>query len=65
MLFCLIFNNKRYNKKNKDQIQKIEDLGLSKYSFKEYLKIFKILNLKLNIFKQINQITLFQRFSIY
>ena len=31
----------RYNKNNKDKIYKIQDLGLSKYSFKEYLKIFK------------------------
>lgn len=30
----------RYNKKNSNQIDKIEDLGLSKYSFKDYKKIF-------------------------
>jgi len=31
----------RYNKKNEIKISKIEDLGLSKYSFKDYKKIFK------------------------
>ena len=31
----------RYNIKNKDQINRIEDLGLSKYSFNEYKEIFK------------------------
>ncbi len=30
----------RYNRKNSIKINKIEDLGLSKYSFKEYKKIF-------------------------
>jgi SAM-dependent methyltransferase len=30
----------RYNKKNQKQIKRIEDLGLSKYSFAEYQKIF-------------------------
>ena len=45
---------KRYNKKNKDQIQKIEDLGLSKYSFKEYLKIFKNSKFQIEYF-QTNQ----------
>tara|TARA_B100001559_G_C16429310_1_gene589050 strand:+ start:63 stop:809 length:747 start_codon:yes stop_codon:yes gene_type:complete len=34
----LIIN--RYNKNNKNRINSIEDLGLSKYSFKEYKKIF-------------------------
>ena len=32
---------KRYNKRNKIKIDIIEDLGLSKYSFNEYNKIFK------------------------
>lgn len=32
---------KRYNKRNKNQIKKIQDLGLSKYSLKEYQEIFK------------------------
>jgi SAM-dependent methyltransferase len=31
----------RYNRKNDKKINKIEDLGLSKYSFKEYKNIFK------------------------
>lgn len=31
---------KRYNKKNNNKINRIEDLGLSKYSFKDYKKIF-------------------------
>ena len=31
----------RINKKNAKKIEKIEDLGLSKYSFKEYLNFFK------------------------
>ena len=31
----------RFNKKNKFKIKKIEDLGLSKYSFNEYEKIFR------------------------
>ena len=30
----------RYNKKNSNKINSIEDLGLSKYSFKDYKKIF-------------------------
>ena len=30
----------RYNKKNSNKIKRIEDLGLSKYSFKDYKKIF-------------------------
>ena len=30
----------RYNKKNNKQIKKIEDLGLSKYSFNQYKKFF-------------------------
>ena len=31
---------KRYNKQNSKKIDRIEDLGLSKYSFKDYKKIF-------------------------
>ncbi len=31
----------RYNEKNSKKINKIEDLGLSKYSFKDYKRIFK------------------------
>lgn len=30
----------RYNKKNSNKINRIEDLGLSKYSFKDYKKMF-------------------------
>ena len=31
---------KRYNNKNEEKIKKIQDLGLSKYSYSEYLDIF-------------------------
>lgn len=32
---------RRYNKKNTEKIKSIQDLGLSKYSLKEYLNIFR------------------------
>jgi len=37
----------RYNKKNKSKIKKIEELGLSKYSFKDYENFFS--NSKFNL----------------
>jgi SAM-dependent methyltransferase len=40
----------RYNKKNVSQISKIEDLGLSKYSFNDYKKIFNNSNFKIEFF---------------
>lgn len=45
----LIIN--RYNKKNKNKIKKIEDLGLSKYSFKEYMNIFKNSKFEIEYFR--------------
>ncbi len=41
----------RYNKKNKNQISKIQDLGLSKYSFREYLDIFNKSKFKIEYFR--------------
>tara|TARA_X000000950_G_scaffold3958_1_gene4102 strand:- start:2770 stop:3507 length:738 start_codon:yes stop_codon:yes gene_type:complete len=40
----------RYNKKNRNKINRIEDLGLSKYSFKDYKKIFKESKFKIDYF---------------
>ena len=40
----------RYNKKNLNKINKIEDLGLSKYSFKDYKKMFKESKFKIDYF---------------
>ena len=40
----------RFNKKNNLKIKKIEELGLSKYSFKDYTKIFNNSKFKLNFF---------------
>ena len=42
---------KRYNKNNHSQIEKIEDLGLSKYSFKEYKSIFENSNFSIEYFE--------------
>ena len=44
-------NIKRHNLKNKRKINKIEDLGLSKYSYKQYVNLFKIQNSKFPILK--------------
>ena len=53
--FHLLFNEKflvnRINKKENLNIKKIQDLGLSKYSFAEYKKIFNDSNFKINFFK--------------
>ena len=40
----------RYNKNNSIKINKIEDLGLSKYSFKEYKKIFEDSKFEIEVF---------------
>ncbi len=42
---------KRYNKNNQTPIEKIEDLGLSKYSFKEYKSIFENSNFSIEYFE--------------
>ncbi len=42
---------KRYNKNNHTPIEKIEDLGLSKYSFKEYKSIFENSNFSIEYFE--------------
>ena len=53
--FHLLFNEKflvnRINKKENLTIEKIQDLGLSKYSLAEYKEIFKESNFKINFFK--------------
>ncbi len=41
VIFSDTFIVNRYNKNNEIKINKIEDLGLNKYSFKDYEKIFK------------------------
>ena len=41
----------RYNKKNENKINKIEDLGLSKYSFSDYKKIIDESDFKVKYFK--------------
>ena len=41
---------RRFNKNNKEQIRQIEDLGLSKYSFAEYEKIFKFSDLEIEFY---------------
>tara|TARA_Y100000768_G_scaffold376987_1_gene349688 strand:+ start:1071 stop:1811 length:741 start_codon:yes stop_codon:yes gene_type:complete len=41
---------KRYNKQNSNKIDRIEDLGLSKYSFKDYKKIFSESKFKIDYF---------------
>jgi SAM-dependent methyltransferase len=41
----------RYNKKNENKINKIEDLGLSKYSFSDYKKIIDESDFKIKYFK--------------
>ena len=42
---------KRLNKKYKKNLKKIEDLGLSKYSFKDYLRLFKESKFEITYFK--------------
>ncbi len=53
--FHLIFSEKfiidRLNKKKQNQISHIQELGLSKYSLKEYENIFNNSKFKLNYFK--------------
>ncbi len=44
-------NIKRHNLKNKRKINKIEDLGLSKYSYKQYVNLFKNSEFKVSYFK--------------
>ena len=41
----------RLNKKYKKNIEKIEDLGLSKYSFKDYIRFFKGSKFEITYFK--------------
>ena len=71
----------RYNKKNSNKIKRIEDLGLSKYSLKDYKRIFKeskfeidyfITNQSdhpfgksLNIFSKINFLKEYFTYNIY
>mgnify|MGYP001360126830 CR=1 FL=1 len=53
--FHLIFNEKflikRINKKKNLDIKKVQDLGLSRYSFADYKKIFNDSNFKIKFFK--------------
>ena len=42
---------KRLNKKYKKNLKKIEDLGLSKYSFKDYLRLFEESKFEITYFK--------------
>ena len=42
---------KRLNRKYNKNLEKIEDLGLSKYSFKDYVRIFKESNFEITYFK--------------
>lgn len=43
---------KKLNEKNNSKITKIEDLGLNKYSFKEYLEFFKNSDFEILFFKK-------------
>ena len=68
----------RLNKKYKKNIEKIEDLGLSKYSFKDYIRLFKgskfeIIYFKTNfsdhplsiIFNLLSKIKVFEEYCTY
>ena len=50
LLFSDQFIINRVNKKSNLQINKIEDLGLNKYSFKDYEKIFKNSNFQIKFY---------------
>ena len=50
---------KRLNKKYKKNLKSIQDLGLSKYSFKDYIRLFEESKFEIIYFKKIFQIILF------